>query len=139
MSTVVGIVSRLTIGQSAPGLNAISHILWGEKAARQPTWTLRHTATGLLLNQMACLFWTGCFEVLSRRHRSHRVMSSAADATTIAIVAYVVDYHVIPKRLTPGFEFLPVLYVELAGALFAGASYRVTSPSVSQEPMPHTR
>lgn len=108
MSTVVGIVSRLTIGQSAPGLNAISHILWGEKATRQPTWTLRHTATGLLLNQVACLFWAGCFEVLWRRHRSHRVMSSAADATTIAIVAYVVDYHVIPKRLTPGFEFLPV-------------------------------
>lgn len=72
-------------------------------------------------------------------------MSSAADATTIAIVAYVVDYHVIPKRLTPGFELVfpkklfPVLYLGLAGALFAGASYRVTSPSVSQEPMPHTR
>ena len=145
MSVVVGMVSRLTIGRSAPGLNAISHIVWGEKAVRQPMWTLRYTATGLLLNQVACLFWAGCYEALWRRHRSHRVMSSAADAVTIALLAYVVDYHMIPKRFTPGFEFVfpkklfAVLYLGLAGALFAGSSYHVKPPSLSQVPLPHAR
>lgn len=128
MSTVVGIVSRLTRGQSGPGLNAISHILWGAKAAQQPAWTLRYTATGLLLNQVACLFWAGCYEVLRQRKRPHRVTRPAADAMTIAAVAYVVDYHLIPKRFTPGFELVfsrrlfPLLYLGLAGALFAGSS-----------------
>lgn len=40
MATVVGIVSRLITGRSASELNAISHILWGAKAARQPEWTI---------------------------------------------------------------------------------------------------
>ena len=139
MSIVVGMVSQLTVGRSAPGLNAISHIVWGEKVARQPTWTFRYTGTGLLLNHIACLFWAGCYEALWRRHRSQR------DAMTIALLAYVVDYHIIPKRFTPGFEFVfprtlfPVLYLGLAGALFAGSSYRVKPPSVRQVPMPHRR
>lgn len=131
MSTVVGMVSQLTVGRSAPGLNAISHIVWGEKAARQPTWTFRYTGTRLLLNHIACLFWAGCYEALWRKHRSQRVMSSAADAMTIALLAYVVDYHIIPKQFTPGFELVfpkklfPVLYLGLAGALLAGSSSRV--------------
>ena len=70
----------------------------------------------------ACLFWGGCYEVLRQRNRPHRVTRPAADAMAIAAVAYVVDYHLIPKRFTPGFELVfsrrlfPLLYLGLAGA-----------------------
>ena len=137
MSTVVGIVSRLTRGQSGQGLNAISHILWGAKAAQQPAWTLRYTATGLVLNQVACLFWAGCYEVLRQTNRPHRVTTSAADAMAIAALAYVADYHLIPKRFTPGFEWVfsstlfSLLYLGLADSLLAGSACGGRTPRAS--------
>ncbi len=139
LSTVVGLTSRLTTGRSSLGLNAISHIVWGPKAARQTSWTSRYTGTGLLLNQGACLFWAGCYEALLRKQPPHSVTKSVADAMKIAALAYVVDYHVIPKRFTPGFEFVfprrlfPLLYVGLAASLFAGATFCARRPRSSAE------
>ncbi|MCC2640779.1 MAG: uncharacterized protein K0S45_1192 [Nitrospira sp.] len=139
MSTVVGVTSRLTTGHSGPGLNAISHIFWGAKAAQQSAWTLRYTGTGLLLNQGACLFWAGCYEAFLRRQRPEGLTRSIAGAITMASVAYLVDYHVIPKRLTPGFELVfpgrlfPVLYAGLAVSLLAGATLGRQRPRFSVE------
>ncbi|WP_327363053.1 hypothetical protein [Caballeronia arvi] len=56
---------------------------------------------------------------------------SAAAAT--AIVAYVVDYHVVPKRFTPGFEThlskraLAMTYVALAAGFAIAALVRRAS------------
>lgn len=54
-------------------------------------------------------------------------MNVANATATTALVAYVVDYHVVPKRVTPGFESrlpkgtLGLTYVAL-GAGFARAA-----------------
>jgi len=85
-------------------LNAISHIAWGDEAAAQvaPSW--KYSATGIGLNACAMLSWGAVYSVLAggRKHRSvtRALVAGAATAAT----AYVVDYHVVPRRLTPGFE-----------------------------------
>ena len=134
MATVIAVASRTRTGRAAPGLNAISHMLWGEKAGRQRNWSFRYTVSGLVLNQLACLFWSGCFEALFRERPSHLPGRGVPPVILVSFVAYLVDYHVVPKRCTPGFELLfprawyPSLYAGLAASLWAGAQVRDSSP-----------
>ena len=127
MSAVIAGASGLATGRSLSGLNAISHMLWGPGAAREVNWSLRHTATGLALNQLACLFWAGCYEAMLGDSRRSPGRRQAIDAIALSGIAYLVDYHLVPKRFTPGFEltfsraWFPILYAGLAGALWAGA------------------
>lgn len=102
-------------------INAISHIVWGRHAAKQNGGTIRYTGTGLLLNLVACTFWTTCY------HLSRRAVSKPNSSVTTALVgtgttalAYITDYYVVPRRFTPGFELclpsrsFPWLYGALA-------------------------
>lgn len=134
MSTVIAGASRVATGRSASGLNVISHMLWGRRVSRKAQWTLRHTGTGLVLNQLACLFWAGCYEAMLGDRRRFRPSRQAIDAITISAVAYLVDYHLVPERFTPGFElkfsrrWFPVLYAGLAGSLWLGAQCHRSFP-----------
>jgi hypothetical protein len=104
-------------------LNAISHIAWGEEAARQEQASAKYTATGLALNTSAMFGWAFIFARLVGGKSSNRVVSSLGGGIFVSLLAYVVDYHVVPKRLTPGVEdrlssrSLLVLYVVLALSL----------------------
>jgi hypothetical protein len=68
------------------------------------------------------------FEVLCGRNSRHG--KAVAAAATTAAVAYVVDYHVVPYRLTPGFEVhlsrqaLGLTYLALAAGFVAAALAR---------------
>jgi hypothetical protein len=112
-------------GGIAP-LNAVSHIPFGDKAARQDQASLKYTLTGLLLNMAAVSGWAAMQQWLVRRNKRSLLTHLAAGATTAA-TAYVVDYHVVPKRFTPGFEerlsprSLAVVYGVLAVSLAAGS------------------
>jgi hypothetical protein len=108
-------------------INAISHILWGSGAAEQQQFTMRYTASGLLLNLVACGFWAWLFSLWPRRRRPS-LLQSAGRALGISAVAYVTDYHLVPRRFTPGFELclsrrsFPWIYGALAvGLLFPDA------------------
>ena len=48
MDLVIVLASRRQTGRSVSGLNAISHILWGRRAARQKHWSIRYTVSGAL-------------------------------------------------------------------------------------------
>lgn len=137
MSAVIAGASRLATGRSATGLNAISHMLWGRRVSRKTQWTFRHTGTGLALNQLACLFWAGCYEAMLDDPRRSRPSRQAIDAITISAIAYLVDYHLVPQRFTPGFElkfsrrWFPVLYAGLASSLWLGAQSHRSFPDGS--------
>lgn len=102
-------------------VDAISHIVWGPAAGSQRECTLRYTGLGLLLNGVACAFWSWLYE---RRRRFtgglRTVVSDALYAIGTSAFAYVTDYHVVPRRFTPGFELIlprrsfPWLYGALA-------------------------
>jgi hypothetical protein len=96
-------------------LNATSHIIWGDEAARQDSPSLKYTLTGFLLNHASTIFWALFYEKLFGRHSAkhdhpwdRRAPPSLAEpvlgAAAVTTAAYVIDYHLIPERFTPGFE-----------------------------------
>jgi hypothetical protein len=92
-------------GSAAAPLNATSHIAWGESAGRVETVDGKHTLVGSVIHLGACVFWATIYERLFGRaaERGH-VTAALVGAGAIATAAYVTDYHVVPKRLTPGWE-----------------------------------
>jgi hypothetical protein len=137
-------------GSYAAPLNATSHIIWGDEAARQDQPSLKYTLTGVLLNHASAIFWALFYEKLlgkgEKRRRWHhpknwnqgarryrKIAAPAEEAIIKPILgsaavtagAYLLDYHLIPKRFTPGFEkrlsgkSLAVVFVALAAGLAA--------------------
>ena len=51
-------------GSYAAPLNATSHIIWGDEAARQDQPSLKYTLTGFLLNHASAIFWALFYEKL---------------------------------------------------------------------------
>lgn len=131
--------------------NCVSHILWGEIAFDQVGFTWKHTVAGLMLNLAAIVMWGVFYEAFLRvtNMRLARVGTNAA-AVIIAVTAYVVDYFIVPSRLTPGFEArlsassLVVVYAALAVGLMTGdrivrIAQRMTMPGCRTEAKPATR
>jgi len=110
-------------------LNAISHIVWGRRAAKQRKWTWRYTGLGLLLNGVACVFWAGFYQAWRQTLPTRNSgPTSALVGVGTSVIAYITDYYVVPRRFTPGFELclsrrsFPWLYGALAlGLLFSSA------------------
>jgi len=109
-------------------LNAVTHCIWPKTAFREEALSLRYTVTGGLIHAGSAVFWATLFESLAGLRPSIARASTAAAAT--AGIAYVVDYHVVPKRVTPGFEahlsgksFLAI-YVALGAGLALAALAR---------------
>lgn len=99
----------------AAPLNATSHIVWGEKAAYHDRPSLKYTLTGFLLNHASTIFWASFYEKLFGRQRLRRLRFTVSPGplslvkpvcrgAAVAAAAYIIDYHFIPKRFTPGFE-----------------------------------
>lgn len=123
VTLAVSFAGRRVAGSSVAPLNATSHFLWGQRAAREDDASVKYTGTGLVANYGASVFWALLYEVLNAGHPS-RTRALVNGALTSA-VAYVVDYHVVPRRLTPGFELrlpgrvLALVYAALALGLAA--------------------
>jgi hypothetical protein len=121
---VASLAARRASGSAASALNATSHVLWGERAGRQDGYSAKYTATGFVTNYGASLFWALFYEALGGRKRRTR-LRALRDAALVASAAYVTDYHIVPKRLTPGFEMrispraLAAVYAALAVGLSA--------------------
>ena len=95
--------SRRFTGSYASALNATSHVLWGERARLKNSLSAKYTGVGLVANYGASIFWALLYEALGRRKRRSAIRSMR-DAVITSAIAYVVDYHLVPRRLTPGFE-----------------------------------
>ena len=112
---------------AAAPINAISHILWGDEAATQDDLSATYTLTGLGLNTAAVGSWAALYELCFGGRRKEGVLAKALlGGAAISLLAYVVDYFVVPERLTPGFEkrlsgaSLFAIYVVLALSLGLG-------------------
>lgn len=111
--TIVGIATALAAaacgkaersGAVAP-LNAVSHITWGDRAARQHDASLKYTGTGFVLNHAAAVLWASLYERwFGRAAESGDVARALTGGAVVAGLAYLTDYHLVPERLTPGYE-----------------------------------
>lgn len=88
-------------GSYASATNATSHWVWGVRAKSRHRADLAHTGLGYCIHHASSVLWACVFERwLATRRPPSPVMAAAA----VTALAYVVDYHVVPARLTPGFE-----------------------------------
>lgn len=130
VTLVTSLATRRATGSSAAALNATSHFLWGERAARRDDYSAKYTATGFVMNFAASVFWALFYEALGQRRR-RGPGRALRDAALVSMLAYVVDYHVVPKRLTPGFELrLPRAALS---AVYAALALGLSSRDVSAE------
>jgi hypothetical protein len=115
-------------GSPAAPLNAVSHWLWDEEAlhADRPTW--RHTLVGYLTQHAASVLWATLYaRVVGHRDEAKQLPNALAGGIALSAVAYVVDYTVTPKRLTPGYEHrldgpdMFAVYAALAAGFALGA------------------
>lgn len=127
-TAAAAVAGQVENGNAIAPLNAISHIAWGEKAARRdkPSW--KYTLMGVALNAAAVTSWALIYEALfgKKVDRDH-VVTALVGGAIVSTGAYVTDYYVVPPRVTPGFEkrlsggSLFGVYSVLALSLAAGA------------------
>jgi hypothetical protein len=117
------IASREAVNNGASAvapINAVSHCLWPAEAFLDEQPGVWLTCTGAFIYWGAGIFWGVLFEtLLGRRSSPAKIVRTAA---VTAVTAYVVDYHVVPERLTPGFgAHVPARsFVPIYAALGAG-------------------
>jgi hypothetical protein len=122
-TAVLAVVGRSQAGSAVAPINAVSHWLWGEESLDAQEPSLRHTLTGYMTNHLAAIFWAMLYSrAYGHRNEAKRLPQALAGAAATSAVAYVVDYHLVPKRLTPGYEHRISSGATLAtyGALAAG-------------------
>ena len=118
------LLSRKDTGHPAAALNATSHILWGDEAVKHNGIDLRHTLAGGILNAGAMAMWSAVQQIAPQ---PRSLWAAARNAALVTLLAYGTDYHVVPRRLTPGFErrlsknSLFVSYAVMAVSLAASA------------------
>jgi hypothetical protein len=102
---VLAAAGRREDGSAVAPVNAVGHWLWGDESLRADGASLRHTGTGLLTHLGAAVFWAGLYSKLwGQRPGAKKLGQAVAGAAATSAVAFAVDYGVVPKRLTPGFE-----------------------------------
>lgn len=107
-------------------LNAVSHITFGDEAAQHTELSAKYTGTGTALNTAAIFSWAAVHAGVMRMLPRQDLPSAIGAGAAVAAGAYVIDYYVVPRRLTPGFEkrlsgrSLFWIYSALAAGLAAG-------------------
>ena len=130
-TATVALAGLAETGSAWPALNAISKMAHGNHAPWRNEASWKYTGTGALLNAAAVFSWAAVYAVLrGPRTRTDYARAVTAGVATSAL-AYVVDYHVVPDRFTPGFEkrlpdrSLGLIYAVLALGL---AASELTAP-----------
>jgi len=100
---VAGLCARVERQTAVSALNSTSHIVWGDRAADQASASWKYTGTGIALNELALVFWGLVYEVWSHSAIGAS-MPPVSRGATVSALAYITDYHLIPRRFTPGFE-----------------------------------
>lgn len=107
-------------------INATSHWIHGPRSGSVSRPDLAHTGTGFITHMLASFWWALPFSAMigrSARPSPSRVVAAAAGTTALAAL---VDYGLVPKRLTPGWELalpksdLMMAYVAMGLGLVLG-------------------
>ncbi|MFO1396551.1 MAG: hypothetical protein U1F48_05765 [Burkholderiales bacterium] len=140
--TVASIVSTLVLvacgrrehDDAAQPMNGPSQWVWGRSAPYAAGFSARHTVVGYAIHHAMSILWAVLFE----RYRPRREAAMAATATAAAATAAVaaaVDFRIVPKRLSPGFEArlsrpaLLAVYAGFAVGLASAACWRASGLS----------
>jgi len=85
--------------------NAISHWLWGDRAARHNEPSTRYTAVGYVIHHASATLWAVLYEKwFGDKAERGEIVPAVAGGAAVAGLACFVDYQLTPQRLQPGFE-----------------------------------
>jgi len=113
-------------------LGSIAHIVYGTRALEEKYPKPSFLLVGFMLNFAAMISWAGVAESFYfwlKIQPSNVLMTLVISVLTV-ILAFVTDFHIVPKRLTPGFEnvlnptSLRLVFVVFAVALFLAGLLR---------------
>jgi hypothetical protein len=106
LSTVaLAICGRRETGSAFAPTNAVSHWIWGNKAARHKQPTLRYTLPGYVIHHASSTFWAVLLEKCFGTHINRDTpLNTLKVAAVTSAVACFVDYKMTPHRLQPGYE-----------------------------------
>jgi hypothetical protein len=101
----LSMLGKAELDKSAAPVNGPSQWIWGRHAPYQNRFSVRYTMVGYLIHHAASVFWALWYERLRQRlPAAENTTAVLAPAVAIAAAAYIVDFHLTPQRLTPGFE-----------------------------------
>jgi hypothetical protein len=96
---------RRETGSALAPTNAVSHWIWGDRAARHDEPSARYTLVGYTIHHLASVFWAVVYQRLLGRSADRGVPGRAvAGGLAVAALACFVDYRLTPRRLQPGYE-----------------------------------
>jgi hypothetical protein len=109
VALAASLAGKRETGSYAAPLNATSHIVWGDEAARKNDASMKYTGIGSLLNHASAIFWATFYEYFfggptGDADGSRKFLKPVIGAAAVTAGAYVTDYYLVPKRFTPGFE-----------------------------------
>lgn len=127
-TAAVSVLAKKQTKSAVAAVNAGSHLLWGDEAAKHDEPSFKYTGVGALMGGLGISFWAAIHEwVLRKTKLKDKTLGPLATGAAVSALAYVTDYHVVPKRLTPGYEKrlspkgIFIVYAVLAAGLAAGA------------------
>lgn len=104
-AAALAIAGQRDTGSPYAAINAESHWLWGDESLREDRPTLKHTLAGLVTHQLSTVFWATLYALARGERRAvHRVPEALIGGIATSAAAAAIDYTLVPKRLTPGFE-----------------------------------
>jgi hypothetical protein len=104
-TAVLALRGRSEAGSAYAPVNAVSHWLYGDRAARQDKPSARYTLPGYIIHHGSSLIWGVVYERWFGQCAEEKDLPPAlAGAVAVASLACFVDYKLTPERLQPGFE-----------------------------------
>ncbi len=124
---MAALCSRVAHRHAARPINSVAHIYDGGAPRHENGPSRRNTAVGLALHAGASVWWALFFESLFGARARQDTRAAINGGAVIAALAYVVDYHVVPRRFRPGFETvlspaaMLAVYAAVGGGFALGA------------------
>jgi hypothetical protein len=104
-TAVLAARGRSEAGSGYAPINAVSHWLYGDRAAYQDSPSARYTLPGYVIHHGSSLIWGVLYERwFGQRAEARDLPPALAGAVAVAAMACFVDYKMTPERLQPGFE-----------------------------------
>ena len=103
-TAVLASCGALECADAPAPVNGPSQWIWGKHAAYQRGFSARYTIAGYLIHHAMSIFWATLYEKFNRRTPAATPGKALALATATSALACMVDYRLVPERLTPGFQ-----------------------------------
>jgi hypothetical protein len=101
----LAVLGKREAGSAYAPTNAVSHWIYGDKAARHDSPSARYTLPGYLIHHGSATFWSVIFERLCGGLLDRKDPALTLGVGTAAsAVACFTDYQLTPERLHPGYE-----------------------------------